>query len=82
MINSSSSIQHFCHKCHYTVRSLTYNHFMDQSYAADVFMEPLFWFVDNFTQAIGIVSKSKKNINKITFSYIFSVFCDCCNNTH
>ncbi|CAH0562149.1 unnamed protein product [Brassicogethes aeneus] len=34
-------------------RSLTYNHFMDQSYAADVCMEPMFWFVDNFTNAIG-----------------------------
>jgi palmitoyltransferase len=26
---------------------------MDQSYAADVCMEPMFWFVDNFTYAIG-----------------------------
>lgn len=29
---------------------------MDQSYAADVCMEPILWFVDNFTQAIGPVS--------------------------
>lgn len=48
-----NSVQTFCQKCHYTLRSLTCNHFVDQSYAADVFMEPMFWFVDNFTQAIG-----------------------------
>ena len=29
---------------------------MDQNYAADVCMEPIFWFVDNFTYAIGPVS--------------------------
>ncbi|CAH1377523.1 hypothetical protein MTP99_018932 [Tenebrio molitor] len=43
----------FFQKCRLTFRSLTYNHFMDQSYAADVCMEPMFWFVDNFTYAIG-----------------------------
>ncbi|CAH1103090.1 unnamed protein product [Psylliodes chrysocephalus] len=46
-------IKTFFQKCLVTFRSLTYNHFMDQSYAADVCMEPMFWFVDNFTHAIG-----------------------------
>ncbi|KAG5895059.1 hypothetical protein JTB14_021026 [Gonioctena quinquepunctata] len=46
-------IKSFYQKCCMSFRSLTYNHFMDQSYAADVCMEPLFWFVDNFTYAIG-----------------------------
>ncbi|XP_050497182.1 palmitoyltransferase ZDHHC16B [Diabrotica virgifera virgifera] len=40
-------------RCHLTCRSLTYNNFMDQSYVADVCMEPMFWFVDNFTYALG-----------------------------
>nr|CAI5847999.1 unnamed protein product [Callosobruchus analis] len=46
-------VKSFFRKCHITFRSLTYNHFLDQSYAADVCMEPMFWFVDNFTYAIG-----------------------------
>ncbi|KAJ8923492.1 hypothetical protein NQ315_010070 [Exocentrus adspersus] len=46
-------VKSFCQKCRITFRSLTYTHFMDQSYAADVCMEPMFWFVDNFTYAIG-----------------------------
>nr|CAH7735753.1 unnamed protein product [Callosobruchus chinensis] len=48
-------VKTFFRKCHITFRSLTYNHFLDQSYAADVCMEPMFWFVDNFTYAIGPV---------------------------
>ncbi|CAH1969967.1 unnamed protein product [Acanthoscelides obtectus] len=46
-------VKTFFRKCHITFRSLTYNYFLDQSYAADVCMEPMFWFVDNFTYAIG-----------------------------
>ncbi|KAF2884870.1 hypothetical protein ILUMI_21289 [Ignelater luminosus] len=45
--------KNFCRRCCFAIRSLTYNHFMEQSYAADVCMEPMFWFVDNFTHAIG-----------------------------
>lgn len=36
-----------------TIRSLTYNHFMNSSYASDVIMEPMIWFVDNFTKFLG-----------------------------
>ncbi|XP_026273524.1 palmitoyltransferase ZDHHC16 [Frankliniella occidentalis] len=36
-----------------TVRSLTYNHFMNSSYASDVVLEPMIWFVDNFTKFLG-----------------------------
>ncbi|PSN56799.1 putative palmitoyltransferase ZDHHC16 [Blattella germanica] len=36
-----------------SVYSLFYNHFMDQGYMADVCMEPMFWFVDNFTKFLG-----------------------------
>lgn len=35
------------------IRSLTYNHHMSQSYASDVCLEPIFWFVDNFTHLLG-----------------------------
>ncbi|KAJ1526317.1 hypothetical protein ONE63_009467 [Megalurothrips usitatus] len=37
----------------FAVRSLTYNHFMNSSYASDVVMEPMIWFVDNFTKFLG-----------------------------
>ncbi|RZF32986.1 hypothetical protein LSTR_LSTR008699 [Laodelphax striatellus] len=35
--------------------SLFCNNHMNQSYAADVFMEPIIWFVDNFTKCLGPV---------------------------
>ncbi|XP_076262557.1 palmitoyltransferase ZDHHC16A [Rhynchophorus ferrugineus] len=46
-------IRNFYLKCRITYLSLTYNHFMDASYMADVCMGPMFWFVDTFTHAIG-----------------------------
>lgn len=39
-----------------SVRSLTYNEHMSQSYAIDFLLEPVFWFVDNFAQYLGKVS--------------------------
>ncbi|KAJ8880297.1 hypothetical protein PR048_016763 [Dryococelus australis] len=30
-----------------------YNHWMDHGYFADICMEPMFWFVDNFTKFLG-----------------------------
>lgn len=36
-----------------TIRSLTYNEHMSSNYAIDILIEPLFWFVDNFTQVLG-----------------------------
>lgn len=48
-----NGIKIFYQKLFLSIRSITYNHFLDQSYAADVCMEPMFWFVDNFTYAIG-----------------------------
>ncbi|XP_014256493.1 palmitoyltransferase ZDHHC16A [Cimex lectularius] len=33
--------------------SLFYNHHLDKNYVSDVCMEPLFWFVDNFTKFLG-----------------------------
>lgn len=54
---------------------------MDQSYAADVCMEPMFWFVDNFTYVIGPV----RNNNNQRYIFFFSnyihyiaVICYCC----
>ncbi|KAJ8737127.1 hypothetical protein PYW07_000398 [Mythimna separata] len=38
-----------------SVRSLTYNEHMSQSYAIDFLLEPVFWFVDNFAQYLGKV---------------------------
>ncbi|KAJ0183784.1 hypothetical protein K1T71_000207 [Dendrolimus kikuchii] len=38
-----------------TGHSLTYNEHMSQSYAIDVLLEPIFWFVDNFAKYLGKV---------------------------
>uniref|UniRef100_A0A1A9VAV3 Palmitoyltransferase n=1 Tax=Glossina austeni TaxID=7395 RepID=A0A1A9VAV3_GLOAU len=35
------------------VRSLTYNEHLDASYASDVLMEPIYWFVDNYAHLLG-----------------------------
>uniref|UniRef100_A0A6B2E9F6 Palmitoyltransferase n=1 Tax=Phlebotomus kandelakii TaxID=1109342 RepID=A0A6B2E9F6_9DIPT len=35
------------------IKSLMYNHHLNQSYVSDVCMEPIFWFVDNFTHLLG-----------------------------
>lgn len=40
-------------RCRTSIISLTYNHFLDSGYIADVFMEPLFWTVDNFASVLG-----------------------------
>ncbi|GFG33078.1 hypothetical protein Cfor_12103 [Coptotermes formosanus] len=40
-------------KVNLSIKSLFYNHFMDQGYIGDVCMEPMFWFVDNFTKFLG-----------------------------
>lgn len=40
----------------YTFKSLTYNDYLDVSYSCDTLMEPMFWFVDNFTSSLGPVS--------------------------
>ncbi|CAG4929542.1 unnamed protein product [Parnassius apollo] len=38
-----------------TIRSLTYNEHMGQSYVVDCLLEPIFWFVDNFACYLGKV---------------------------
>lgn len=37
--------------------SLTYNHHLNQSYVADVALEPIIWIVDNYAHFLGRVSK-------------------------
>lgn len=39
-----------------TCKSLFYNDFLDWSYICDILMEPMFWFVENFTAWLGPVS--------------------------
>lgn len=34
-------------------KSLFYNDFLNWSYACDILMEPMFWFVENFTSFLG-----------------------------
>lgn len=36
---------------------MTYNHHLNQSYAADVALEPIIWIVDNYAHLLGRVSK-------------------------
>lgn len=68
----------FRQRCQLTIRSLTYNHFMDQSYAADVCMEPLFWFVDNFTHVIGPVSSQASAVIDVELTFLPAVCNSCC----
>lgn len=35
------------------LKSLTFNVHVNQSYTSDVLLEPIFWFVDNFTSLLG-----------------------------
>lgn len=35
------------------MKSLFYNEFLNWSYACDILMEPMFWFVENFTSFLG-----------------------------
>ncbi|XP_066991490.2 palmitoyltransferase ZDHHC16A isoform X2 [Anabrus simplex] len=42
-------------KSRLTFFSFFYNHFTDFTYVVDVCMEPVFWFVDNFTKFLGPV---------------------------
>lgn len=39
----------------YSFKSLLYNDHLDVSYSCDTLMEPMFWFVDNFTSTLGPV---------------------------
>lgn len=34
-------------------KSLFYNDFLNWSYVCDILMEPMFWFVENFTACLG-----------------------------
>lgn len=51
-----SKFRQLWEKWRLTILSLMYNEFCDQSYVADVCMEPIFWFVNNFTSVLGTVS--------------------------
>lgn len=54
---------------------------MDHSYAADVCMEPLFWFVTNFTKIMGPVKNFFLNIlYKIIFQFLVVRHCCRCFN--
>ncbi|XP_044741783.1 palmitoyltransferase ZDHHC16B [Chrysoperla carnea] len=48
-----SKFRQLWEKWRLTILSLMYNEFCDQSYVADVCMEPIFWFVNNFTSVLG-----------------------------
>jgi len=56
VLNFRDAVRWQWRKVNLLIKSLFYNHFMDQSYIADVCMEPMFWFVDNFTKFLGPVS--------------------------
>jgi len=58
VLNFRDAVRWQWRKVNISIKSLFYNHFMDQGYIADVCMEPMFWFVDNFTKFLGPVSIS------------------------
>jgi len=56
VLNFRDAVRWQWRKVNISIKTLFYNHFMDQGYIADVCMEPMFWFVDNFTKFLGPVS--------------------------
>ncbi|XP_026674225.1 palmitoyltransferase ZDHHC16 isoform X2 [Ceratina calcarata] len=59
------------------IKSLFYNDFLNWSYVCDILLEPLFWFVENFTACLGPVSIPLL-ISLISFLILSPsiVFCD------
>nr|CAD7397412.1 unnamed protein product [Timema cristinae] len=53
VVSTENSIRCQWRKWKITYNTFFYNHFMDHGYFADVCMEPMFWFVDNFTKFLG-----------------------------
>lgn len=49
-------------------KSLFYNEFLNWSYVCDILLEPMFWFVENFTACLGPVS-----IFIIFFNFIYII---------
>ncbi|KAL1492831.1 hypothetical protein ABEB36_011013 [Hypothenemus hampei] len=69
-------IYNFYRKCSLLYVSLTYNHFMDASYVADVCMGPMFWFVENFTHTIGqllVIAVTGLTLSVIVIGYWIGV---------
>ena len=48
-----------------TLKSVFYNEFLSWSYVCDIFLEPIFWFIENFTSSLGSVSINKTNWKKM-----------------
>lgn len=50
-------------------KSLFFNYHLSSGYLADTLMEPMFWFVDNFTEILGPVSEPmNSDINIVLLS--------------
>ncbi len=57
-------------------KSLFFNYHFDCGYFADTLMEPMFWFVDNFTHLLGPVSHQLfKKIVSLNVLYLSSDIC-------
>ncbi|KAL0269883.1 UNVERIFIED_CONTAM: hypothetical protein PYX00_007470 [Menopon gallinae] len=64
------------YKFNITIKSLFYNYFLDQNYVADVLMEPIFYFVDNFTKVLGpffIIAASGLTISVVVICYMIGL---------
>lgn len=61
------------------IKSLFYNDFLNWGYVCDILMEPMFWFVENFTACLGPVRDFDHicviynflNILNVFYLYIF-----------
>lgn len=52
------------------LQSLLYNHHLNQSYVSDVCLEPIIWFVDNYTHVLGPIFVIAVFILTTTFVFI------------
>ncbi|XP_018343913.1 PREDICTED: probable palmitoyltransferase ZDHHC16 isoform X1 [Trachymyrmex septentrionalis] len=53
-----------------SIKSLFYNDFLSWSYVCDILMEPMFWFVENFTSFLGPVFVAMVSLLTISIVYI------------
>ncbi|XP_051162742.1 palmitoyltransferase ZDHHC16 [Leptopilina boulardi] len=52
------------------VKSLFYNDFLSWSYVCDILLEPIFWFVENFTSSLGPVFVTIVSLLKVFIVFI------------
>ncbi|XP_033210094.1 palmitoyltransferase ZDHHC16 isoform X2 [Belonocnema kinseyi] len=59
-----------CMRLQIIIKSLFYNEFLSWSYVCDICLEPIFWFVENFTTSLGPVFVAIVSLLKVFIIFI------------